>query len=291
MAELWRIEMLGGLRAVHAERVVSRFRSRQTGALLAYLTFYLHRAHPRELLMEIIWPGEELDSARDRRRVALSSLRRQLEPPGYSRSGWMPSGAVILADWRCVQLNPAAVSTDVAAFEAAAAAARRAGGAGERVQRLAEALDQYRGELLPGYYEDWIVPEQQRLAGLHFQVARELIHHREEAGDLSGALDTAGRAAAADPLRQEAHQELIRLLTTAGQPAAALSQFRRFEQLMAAELGERPSETTRQLAGAIERQEIEAAERWSKAAGAISSALAPAAPPAGAVAGLSLPAS
>src|SRR5437016_6666091 len=115
-----RIDLLGGLRVEQDGRVITRFRSRQTGALLAYLAFYLQRSHPRELLMELIWPGETLDAARDRLRVALSSLRRQLEPPGVL------AGAVILADWRTVQLNPAMVSTDVAAFEAAAVTARRA---------------------------------------------------------------------------------------------------------------------------------------------------------------------
>jgi len=29
---------------------------------------------------------------------------------------------------------------------------------------LAEALELYGGELLPGYYQDWIIPEQRRLA-------------------------------------------------------------------------------------------------------------------------------
>ena len=250
MAELWRIEMLGGLRAIHADRVITRFRSRQTGALLAYLAFYLHRAHPREVLMEIIWPGEALDSARDRLRVALSSLRRQLEPPG------VPAGAVIVADWRSVQLNPAAVSTDVAAFEAAAAAARRAGGAGERVQRLAEALDLYRGELLSGYYDAWILPEQQRLADLSFHAARELIHHQEQSGDLSGALDLAGRAVAADPLREEAHQELIRLYLRSAQPVRARQQFQELERLLREELGEAPALATRQLFHVTEPQQM-----------------------------------
>jgi DNA-binding SARP family transcriptional activator len=81
MEKLWRIEMLGELQAVGTDRVVTRFRSHKTGALLAYLAFYVYRSHPRELLMELLWPEEDPESARDRLRVALSSLRRQLEPP------------------------------------------------------------------------------------------------------------------------------------------------------------------------------------------------------------------
>jgi hypothetical protein len=45
----WRIEMLGGLRAVSADRVLTRFRSHKTGALLAYLSFHVGCQHPRDL--------------------------------------------------------------------------------------------------------------------------------------------------------------------------------------------------------------------------------------------------
>src|SRR5207244_1626172 len=44
METLWRIEMLGGLRAVSAQQAITRFRSHKTGALLAYLAFYRERA-------------------------------------------------------------------------------------------------------------------------------------------------------------------------------------------------------------------------------------------------------
>src|SRR5438876_694256 len=99
MAELWRIEMLGGLRAVHPERVITRFRSQKTGSLLAYLAFYPHRSHSREQLIELLWPEAALDWARDRLRVSLHSLRRQLEPPGVA------PGTVIVASRLAVQLN------------------------------------------------------------------------------------------------------------------------------------------------------------------------------------------
>jgi DNA-binding SARP family transcriptional activator len=74
----WRVEMLGGLRVVGAGEVITRFRSYKTGALLAYLAFYLHRSHPRALLADLLWPDEEPESARMRLRTALASLRRQL---------------------------------------------------------------------------------------------------------------------------------------------------------------------------------------------------------------------
>src|SRR5690348_9385608 len=120
MDTLWRIEMLGELRAVSADRVLTRFRTRKAGALLAYLAYYPDRAHTRELLTDLLWPDEAPEPARMKLRAALSSLRRQLEPPA------VPAGSVVIASRLTVRLNPATVTTDVARFEAAVQAATRA---------------------------------------------------------------------------------------------------------------------------------------------------------------------
>src|SRR5438093_681487 len=113
MEALWHIELLGGLRAIHPDRVIARFRTHKTAALLAYLAYYADRPHSRKKLIKRYWPevGPEAGSVNFRK--ALSSLRHQLEPPG------VPRGSVIIADRKSVRLSPAAVSTDVARFEAA----------------------------------------------------------------------------------------------------------------------------------------------------------------------------
>src|SRR5947209_14982709 len=109
----WHIELLGRLRATQGDRVVTRFRARRTGWLLAYLAYYLDRPHPREVLIEMLWPQVEVRTGRNNLSRELNSLRRQLEPPG------VPPGAVIAARRDAVQLNPAAYWTDVQSFETA----------------------------------------------------------------------------------------------------------------------------------------------------------------------------
>src|SRR5215212_8428438 len=149
----WRIELLGWLRAIQGDRVVARFQTQKTGLLLAYLALYSHRSHPRELLIEQLWPEGSLESGRNKLRMALTSLRRQLEPPG------VPAGAVIVANRATVQLNPAVCVTDVATFEVSLQASARAPTVTERTQRLEEAVAQYRGALLPGFFDEWVLSE------------------------------------------------------------------------------------------------------------------------------------
>jgi DNA-binding SARP family transcriptional activator len=171
-----------------------------------------------------------------------------MEPPGT------PAGAVIQADRFSVRLNPDTVTTDVGAFEAALQRGSRAQSTTERIQALAEAAELYAGSLLPGFYEDWITGEQERLAGLYFEAINKLITHLEETGDISGALEYARQAIRRDPLREEMHHSLMRLLAAAGQPGAALRQYKELERLLDEQIGEEPSAPLRTLARQIERQ-------------------------------------
>jgi DNA-binding SARP family transcriptional activator len=177
----WRIEFFGGLRAAHGEAlVVTRFRTQTTGSLLAYLAYYRQRAHLREELVDLLWPECEPQAGRNNLSQALSSLRRQLEPSS------VPAGAVLVADRATVRLNPEAVTTDVAAFQTGLQSAARAKSSPERVPLLAHAVALYRGELLCGYYEPWILGERESLAERYFQALRQLLGLLEQAATCMG---------------------------------------------------------------------------------------------------------
>jgi len=241
-----RVELLGGLRVQQGERTITRFRTQKTAALLAYLAYHLDRAHPREVLAELLWPWASPTAGRESLSTALASLRRQIEPPG------LPKGAVLKTDRFSIQLNPQTVSTDVAEFQAALQAAEQAGNETERVQALTDAVGLYRGPLLPGYYQDWVLPEQDRTAELYLQAVLRLTKALEKAGELEQASDWARRAIAADPLREEAHKELMRLLIVARQPEAALKQYHELARLLRDELDAEPSEDIQRLAERLE---------------------------------------
>ena len=246
----WRIELFGGLRAQQEDRVVTRFRTQKTGLLLAYLAYYLQRSHRREQLIELLWPEGEPQAAHTNLRVLLRLLRRQLEPPG------VPAGSVLVADRTAVRLNPEAITTDVAEFHAALQAAQHVGGSTEQTELLARAVERYQGELLPGYFEDWVLQERQWLGEQYFAALGQLLAHLERTSEFDRALDYARRGVSADPLREEAHRDLIRLLAAVGQPAAALRQYQELDRLLKEHLDATPEAATRALVREIERLAI-----------------------------------
>ena len=133
---MWTLQLLGGLSARSPQCQLTRFRTQKAASLLAYLGFHLS-PQPRETLIDMLWPDAEPDVGRHNLSNALTFLRHLLEPTG------IPSGTVLLADRFSVRLNPAAVTTDVAAFENAARKAEQSGlSPSERVSLLEQAVEQ-----------------------------------------------------------------------------------------------------------------------------------------------------
>ncbi len=248
MTEPWSIQLFGALRARQGERVITRFRSQQTGALLAYLAYHRQHSHTREMLIDLFWPESDYAAGRHNLCNALSSLRNQLEPPGE------PTGSVIIADRFSVELNPEAVTTDVDRFDQALRRAALARLAPNYVTQLAECADLYGGPLLPQSYYEWIPPEQERLKVRYGQTVSQLVELLEKEGRYESALDYAGRALSLDPLDELATKDVMRLMAAAGQHESALALYHDLERVLAEQLGTAPSSSAQQLARRIEEQ-------------------------------------
>src|SRR5205823_8793832 len=146
-----------------------------------------------------------------------SSLRRQLEPgPSSATSGRTSIDSILSATRDGVRLS-GAIATDVAEFGAALRAASQAERELDRVHHLSAATELYRGELLPGLYEEWAIQERLWLAELYFEALGQLLSHLQGSGEFQRALEYARRGVRIDPLREEMHRELIRIYAALGQ--------------------------------------------------------------------------
>jgi predicted ATPase len=150
-APRWRLRLLGAFEldadGVHHTRLPTR----AVTLLLASLAMGAGREHAREVLIERLWPGVDWGVGRNRLRQALSVLKSVLEPDAASQ------GQVLSADRHSLRLLDGALWCDVPAFQAAL----KVGDA-----PAAQAL--YRGELLPGLYEDWVLEARRHLAAQLF---------------------------------------------------------------------------------------------------------------------------
>lgn len=222
--------------------MVVRFRTQNTGALLGYLAFHLHQAHPREALVEMLWRDAPPETGRHNLSMALSFLREEL-----NHSDSFP---IILASRHTVQLNPALVAVD--ALEFMALQARLATASAEaRIERLAQMTALYQGELMRGYYQDWITPQAVALEGIYLQSVQSLIQELDATRQTERALQTALDALQRLPLHEGLHLETMRLMAALGQYENALRQYDHCARLLQAHYQSAPSETMRNLAAQI----------------------------------------
>ena len=240
LTEPWHIQLLGGLAATQHNTRIERFRSRKVATLFAYLAIHTGVPTSRELLGEMLWPDEEIDTSRNRLRVTLASLRKQLEPPP------MESGSVLVASRSHVSLRVGQIFTDVDQFRRAISAAEALDDAA-RTDALRAAVGLYRGELLPGFYDEWIYQERRALEHQYQETLTDVISRLMSHGNTAEALPYALSNAAIDPLDEQTQRLLIEVYAALGHFARANEVFQALRVRMIDELGVEPSPETAQL--------------------------------------------
>ncbi|UTT71510.1 bacterial transcriptional activator domain-containing protein [Arthrobacter sp. DNA4] len=101
--------------------------------------------------------------------------------------------------------------------------------------------------LLPGWYEDWALFEQERLRQDLLHALTVISRKCLVAGDLERGVQAAEAALEIEPLYEEAVRELIAAELNRGNTFAALRTYERFRWRLEEELGLVPSESIRAL--------------------------------------------
>ncbi len=128
------------------------------------------RVHSREELGELLWPDEDPQRQRLRLRGELSELRTGLGEDIFQKSGNIG-----------VKVRPG-ITSDVAHFDHYLLTAVRASTPEQRLPSLRAAAALYKGDLLPGFYDDWSVRERERLKAGCFDVLTRLALDLETVG-------------------------------------------------------------------------------------------------------------
>jgi DNA-binding SARP family transcriptional activator len=105
----------------------------------------------------------------------------------------------------------------------------------------------FRNDLLPDWYDDWVVPERERYRQLRLRALDALCERLTKAGRLGEALDIGLAAVAAEPLRETAHRAVVLVHLADGNVGEAMRHYRLCRRLFNEQLGIEPSERLRQL--------------------------------------------
>jgi DNA-binding SARP family transcriptional activator len=106
--------------------------------------------------------------------------------------------------------------------------------------------------LLPGWYDDWVVMERERLRQRVLHALESLAEIFSQLGRHAEAVEAATRAVSEEPLRESAQRALVAAYLAQGNDAQAHLAYAAFAQLLDQELGVKPSRRIRQLLNTAE---------------------------------------
>jgi SARP family transcriptional regulator, regulator of embCAB operon len=110
------------------------------------------------------------------------------------------------------------------------------------------------GDLLPGWYDDWVLVEAEDWRQLRLHALEALADRLTAVGCWGQAADAAGAAVRAEPLRESAHAALIQVHLAEGNQSEAVREFTHYRALLHAELGLEPTPRLRQLIQGLQSQ-------------------------------------
>jgi DNA-binding SARP family transcriptional activator len=224
-----RLLLLGGFRLLHDGRPVVVPRGLQRTIALIGLRPGATRSH----LAGLLWPDTPEERALSSLRTALWRLRQESYCP-------------IVTAGDAVRLHPS-VQVDVDELVRAATGVEQ----GDDPRPAAPVLAAGRHDLLPGWYDDWVLLERERLRQLRLHLLDETARSYLRAGEHGAALQAALEAVAAEPLRETPHRLVVQTHLAEGNAYEALHAFYVYRDLLLREMQLEPSPAMYELVNDI----------------------------------------
>jgi DNA-binding SARP family transcriptional activator len=238
-----KVTNLGCFQIVRSHETLPACTSRKAITLWRYLLTRHRRAASAQELMELLWPEAQPAQARHSLHVAVSAVRRYLDPP---------AGSYLLYENGLYTINPAAqIYDDCHQFQTIAAEADRYWRTGDlpRAQTMyVEALAYYHDDYSLDICDDlWALAFRERLLASFLLMLDRLgqIYFVQRRFDL--AAECYQRLLERDNYREDAHCQLMRCYLELGRRGAALRQYEICAGALASDLGLEPMQETQAL--------------------------------------------
>ena len=234
-----RIHLLGDFRVIWDDELLSGFYHPRQQAFLAFMLLHRQAPQSRRHLAFTFYPDSSEEQAHTNLRNLLFKVRKALPEPE-----------------RFLAITPQTVQwrldspylLDVAEFEATS-------GAASTTAEVERAISLYGGELLPGCYDDWVIPERERLQQMAMALLERQVNRLEAERNWRAAIAQANRLLRFDPLNEATYRTLIRLHAVDGDRAGALCVYQTCVQRLREELGVEPDAATQEVYQRLLRME------------------------------------
>jgi non-specific serine/threonine protein kinase len=224
------VRLLGKFEVRHEKKLLS-IPSRPAQSLFAYLVLHVGISHRREKLAGLLWPDSLEETARDNLRHALWRVRKALESGSSMR--------FLQADDLSISFNPSSdYWLDVQELKGIS---EEASG-----DELIAALSQYQGELLPGFYDEWVVSEREHINSVFEHKMARLMARLQEENRWLEVLEWAERWIKLGQKPEHAYRALMSAHAAKGDMAKVAATYERCAKSLH-EFGMEPSEQTRSL--------------------------------------------
>ncbi|HLO14763.1 MAG TPA: tetratricopeptide repeat protein [Anaerolineales bacterium] len=230
MSKILEVRLLGKFSVSRVGKPIS-ISSRQAQSLFAFLILNAGTSHRREKLAGMLWPDSLEETARDNLRHALWRMRKALETASSTRFLHANDLTISFKESSDYWLDAAELeklSEDSSADE------------------LIAVLSNYQGELLPGFYDEWVVLEREHLYSVFEHYMARLMSLLQGENRWLDILDWAERWIKLGQKPEPAYRALMSAHAAKGDMSKVAATYERCVKSLK-EFGFEPSEQTRAL--------------------------------------------
>jgi DNA-binding SARP family transcriptional activator len=236
MVPLLKVQLLGNFRIFLNQQDISVTFSERVKLLFAYLLLNPQALISRKQIAFTFWPESSESQARTNLRNLLYLFRKSLPK---TESFFEIDSQFI--KWR----NNKHINLDVQKFWESISATETCQSNRERISYLQQAVNSYRGELLPDLYEDWLLKQREELHQSFVNALFTLSALLEEERQYPEAIQAMNRLILSDPLNELAYQRSMRFHALNNDRAGALKVYHACSTVLRQELDIEPSQDTR----------------------------------------------
>jgi DNA-binding SARP family transcriptional activator len=243
------ISLLGDFRLVYGAKLLTSVNTPRLQALLVYLLLHRQVPQPRQHIAFQFWPDSSEKQAHTNLRKLLFQLRNALPDPDR-----FLTQDHLIVQWRA----DSTYTLDVADLQTALARCLTADGKPiipVQQDELTKVVNLYQGELLPGCFDEWLLPLRQQLRRDVMVALEQLMVLAEHQREYQTGIRYAQRLLGLDPLHEGGYRRLMQLHALNGDRAAALQNYHTCATLLQRELSVEPDDETQALYRRLLHQE------------------------------------